>query len=178
MLGLQRAKTAREAIKVMTKLVEDYGYGDTGESISVADPKEAWILEIVGTGPGGKGAAWVAVRIPDGYISCHTNISRIGEIPRNDPVNWMYSDNVESFAVSKGWYDPEIGQAVQVQRGLLPADALPASAPARRGSGAFTAGRPRRRTSRPTTTARSPARSRIRCGSSRTTSFRRPTCLP
>ena len=110
MLGLQRTRTAREAIKVMIKLVDDYGYGDTGESISVADPNEAWILEIVGTGPGGKGAAWVAVRIPDGQISCHTNISRIGEIPRDDPVNWMYSDNVESFAASKGWYDPKSGK--------------------------------------------------------------------
>ncbi len=110
MLGLQRTRTAREAIKAMIKLVDDYGYGDTGESISVADPNEAWILEIVGTGPGGKGAAWVAVRIPDGQISCHTNISRIGEIPRDDPVNWMHSDNVESFAASKGWYDPKSGK--------------------------------------------------------------------
>ena len=64
LLGLQRARTAREAIQVMTDLVEQYGYGDMGESISVADPQEAWIFEIVGTGPGGKGGAWAAARIP------------------------------------------------------------------------------------------------------------------
>ena len=135
MLGLQRTRTAREAIKAMIKLVDDYGYGDTGESISVADPNEAWILEIVGTGPGGKGAAWVAVRIPDGQISCHTNISRIGEIPRDDPVNWMHSDNVESFAASKGWYDPKSGKPFRFNETYDPPTPF-ASAPARRGFGA------------------------------------------
>ena len=109
-LALQRARTAREAIQVMTRLVAEHGYGDMGESISVADPQEAWIFEIVGTGPGGKGGVWAAARVPDGYISCHCNQSRIGEIPRNNPANWLYSDNVESFAVSKGWYDPKSGQ--------------------------------------------------------------------
>jgi dipeptidase len=109
-IGLQRARTAREAIEVMTKLVEQYGYGDTGESISVADPKEAWIFEIVGSGPGGKGGTWAAARIPDGQISCHTNISRIGEIPRDDPANYLYSKNVESFALSRGWYNPKSGK--------------------------------------------------------------------
>ncbi|MEN6449245.1 MAG: C69 family dipeptidase [Thermoguttaceae bacterium] len=109
-LGLQRARTAREAIRVMTQLVDKYGYGDEGESISVADPNEAWILEIVGSGQGGKGAVWVAARVPDGSISCHCNQARIGEIPRNDPANWLYSDNVESFAVSKGWYNPKSGE--------------------------------------------------------------------
>jgi dipeptidase len=107
MLGLERARTAREAIDVMMRLVAEYGYESEGESISIADSKEAWILEIVGTGPGGKGAVWAAARVPDGQISCHANQSRLGEIPRNDPANWLYSDNVESFAVSKGWYDPK-----------------------------------------------------------------------
>ncbi len=109
-LGLQRARTAREALHVMTQLVAEHGYGDTGESISIADPQEIWLLEIVGTGPGGQGAAWVAVRIPDGHVSCHANGARIGEFPRNDPVNCLYSANIESLAISKGWYDPNAGQ--------------------------------------------------------------------
>ncbi len=109
-LGLERGRTAREAIEVMTGLVEHYGYGDTGESISVADPREAWIFEIVGSGPGGKGGTWAAERIPDGEISCHTNLSRIGEVPRHDPANFLYSKNVEGLAVSRGWYDPKSGR--------------------------------------------------------------------
>jgi dipeptidase len=109
-LGLQRARTAREAIGVMTTLVAEYGYRDLGESISVADAEEAWVLEIVGSGPGGKGAVWVAVRVPDGHISCHANQARIGEFPRNDPANCLYSENVERFAQSKGWYDPKSGK--------------------------------------------------------------------
>jgi dipeptidase len=109
-LALQRARTARQAIQVITQLVADYGYASEGESISIADTQEAWILEIVGTGPGGKGGAWAAVRVPDGEISCHANHSRLGEIPRNDPANCLYSENVESLAVSKGLYDPKSGQ--------------------------------------------------------------------
>ena len=123
-LALQRARTAREAIQVMTRLVAEYGYGDEGESISIADTQEAWILEIVGTGPGGKGAAWVAVRIPDGQISCHANASRIGEFPRNDPANCLYSENVESFARSKGWYDPKSGQPFRFCDAYCPATPL------------------------------------------------------
>jgi dipeptidase len=119
-LALQRAKTAREAIQVMTKLVTEYGYGDEGESISVADTQEAWILEIVGTGPGGKGAAWVAVRVPDGHISCHANQARIGEIPRDDPANCLYSENVESFATSRGWYNPKSGQPFRFYEAYCP----------------------------------------------------------
>jgi len=107
--ALQRARTAREAIQVMTRLVSEYSYGDEGESFSIADTQEAWILEMVGTGPSGKGAAWVAVRIPDGQVSCHANAARIGEFPRNDPANCLYSENVEGFARSKGWYDPRPG---------------------------------------------------------------------
>ena len=109
-LALQRTKTAREAIDVMTELVAVYGYRSTGESISIADPNEAWILEIIGPGPGGKGAEWVARRVPDGYLSCHANKARIGEFPRNDPENCRYSDNVVSFAVEKGYYDPDSGE--------------------------------------------------------------------
>src|SRR5208282_182934 len=108
--ALQRARTAREAIEVITSLVGKYGYGDEGESFSIADTQEAWILEMVGTGPGSKGAVWVAVRIPDGQVSCHANSARIGEFPRNDPANCLFSENVESFAQSKGWYDRKSGQ--------------------------------------------------------------------
>ncbi len=106
-LALQRARTAREAIQVMTDLVDKYGYGSTGESISIADKNEAWILEIIGPGEGGHGAEWVAVRVPDGYISAHANKARIGQFPMNDPENCVYSDNVISFAEEKGYYDPE-----------------------------------------------------------------------
>ena len=109
-LALQRARTAREAILVMTDLVAQYGYRSTGETFSISDPSEAWILEMIGPGPGGNGTEWVAVRVPDGYISCHANKARIGEFPLNDPQNCLYSDNVVSFAVSKGYYDPMSGQ--------------------------------------------------------------------
>jgi dipeptidase len=108
--ALQRAKTAREAITVMTDLVAEYGYRSVGESISIADTKEAWILEIIGPGPGGRGAEWVAVRVPDGYVSCHANKARIGEFPQDDPENCVYSDNVISFAIEKGYYDPNSGE--------------------------------------------------------------------
>lgn len=109
-LALQRAKTARQAIDVMTQLTAEYGYRSTGESISIADPHEAWILEIIGPGPGGKGAVWVARRVPDGYISCHANKARVGEFPLVDPENCRYSDNVISFAIEKGYYDPNSGE--------------------------------------------------------------------
>ena len=109
-IALQRAKTAREAIKVMTSLVEEYGYCSSGESISIADKEEAWIMEIIGMGPGNKGAVWVAVKVPDGYISVHANMSRIHEFPLNDPENCIYSKNVISFAEKKGFYNPKSGK--------------------------------------------------------------------
>lgn len=109
-LALQRAKTAREAIKVMTELVAEYGYRSTGETFSIADPEEAWILEMIGPGAGGTGAVWVAVKIPDGMISAHANRARIGEFPLHDPANCLYSENVISLAVEKGYYNPESGQ--------------------------------------------------------------------
>jgi dipeptidase len=120
-LALQRARTAREAIEVMTRLVAEHGYGDEGESFSIADTQEAWILEMVGTGAGGKGAIWVALRIPDGQVSCHANQARIGEFPRNDPANCLYSENVESFARSKGWYDPKSGHPFSFWEAYCPA---------------------------------------------------------
>ncbi len=102
---LQRAKTAREAIEIMTKLVEDYGYASSGESFSIADPDEVWILEMIGKGEGEKGAVWVAVRVPDGYISGHANQARITTFPMNDPANCIYSKDVISFARGKGWFN-------------------------------------------------------------------------
>ena len=123
-LALQRARTVREAIGVMDKLTGEYGYGDAGESFSIADAKEVWIMEIIGAGPGGKGAVWAAVRIPDGQISCHANGSRIGEFPRNDPANCLYSANVESFAASKGWWDPKSGRPLRFCDAYCPASPL------------------------------------------------------
>lgn len=104
-IGLQRSKTAREAIKVMTDLAAVWGYVSEGESISVSDPNEAWILEIIGKGKGEKGAVWVALRIPDGYVSGHANQARITQFPLNDPENCMYSPDVISFARAKGYFD-------------------------------------------------------------------------
>lgn len=101
---LQRAKTAREAIQVMADLVEKHGYYSSGESFSIADPNEVWIMELIGKGEGEKGAVWVALKIPDGYISGHANQARITTFPKNDPENCLYSPDVISFARKKGWY--------------------------------------------------------------------------
>jgi len=103
-VALQRAKTAREAITVMTELVVEFGYYSSGESFSIADPNEVWILELIGKGEGEKGAVWVAVRIPDGYISGHANQARITTFPLNDKENCVYAGDVISFAREKGWY--------------------------------------------------------------------------
>ena len=104
-LGLQRSRTAKEAIKVMTDLVKEYGYNSSGESFSIADPNEAWIMEMVGKGPGVKGAVWVAVRIPDDCIAAHANQSRIHKFDLNDKDNCLYSPDVISFAREKGYFD-------------------------------------------------------------------------
>ena len=103
-LGLQRAKTAREAIKVMTDLTETYGYESEGESFTIADPNEVWILEMIGKGPGRKGSVWVAVRIPDDCISGHANQSRIHQFPLKDKNNCLYAKDVISFAKEKGYF--------------------------------------------------------------------------
>jgi dipeptidase len=104
-LAMQRAKTAREALQVMTDLVEKYGYYSEGESISVSDKNEAWIFEIIGKGEKEKGAIWVARRIPDGYICGHANQARITQFPLNDPENCIYSKDIITFARAKGWFD-------------------------------------------------------------------------
>lgn len=102
---LQRSRTAKEAIKIMTDLVKEYGYCSSGESFSIADPNEAWILEMIGKGPGVKGAVWVAVRIPDDCISGHANQSRIRKFNMNDKENCLYAPDVISFAREKGYFD-------------------------------------------------------------------------
>ncbi len=119
-LGLQRAKTAREAIAVITNLVAEYGYRSSGESISIADTEEAWILEIIGPGFGSKGAQWVAVKVPDGFISAHANKARIGTFPLDDPENCLYSANVISFAVEKGYFNPASGEPFRFNEAYCP----------------------------------------------------------
>ena len=103
-VALQRSRTAREAIKVMSDLVAEFGYASSGESFSIADASEVWILEMIGKGEGQKGAVWVAVKIPDGYISGHANQARITTFPLNDKNNCVYSPDVISFAREKGWF--------------------------------------------------------------------------
>ncbi len=115
-ITLQRARTAREAIKIMGELVAEYGYASSGESFSIADPNEVWIMELIGKGnemvtKGGKtynkykGAVWVAVKIPDGYVSGHANQARIQQFPLDDPENCIYASDVISFAREKGYYE-------------------------------------------------------------------------
>ena len=119
-LALQRCSTAREAIKCMVELVEEYGYNSSGETLTVCDPNEAWIMEIVGKGPGCKGAVWVALRIPDDCICAHANLSRIRQFPlekgrsinskqlnkiNNPEVECVYAYDVISFAREKGFFN-------------------------------------------------------------------------
>ena len=104
-IALQRSKTAREAIKVMTTLAETYGYCSEGETFSICDPEEAWIMEMMGKGPGSKGVVWVAVRIPDDAICAHANQSRIRKFNQKDKKNVMFSKDCISFAREKGWFD-------------------------------------------------------------------------
>lgn len=101
---LQRAKNAREAIKIMTSLVEKYGYYSSGESFSIADPNEVWIMEMISKGADEKGAVWVACRIPDDCIAGHANHARIHKFQLKDPENCIYSKDVIKFARKKGYF--------------------------------------------------------------------------
>jgi dipeptidase len=103
-IALQRSRTAREAIKVMTSLAEKYGYNSEGETFTICDPNEAWIMEMMGCGAGSKSVVWVAQRIPDNAICAHANQSRIGKFNMNDHKNVLYSKNVVSYARKKGWF--------------------------------------------------------------------------
>ncbi len=104
-IALERATTAREAIAVMTSRGAEHGYYSTGESFSISDPNEVWLMEMIGKGRGGRGAVWVARRVPDGYISGHANHPRIRQFPLKDPANCLYAPDVISFARAKGWFD-------------------------------------------------------------------------
>ena len=112
-ITLQRARTAREAIGVIADLANTHGYASSGESFSIADPNEAWIMELIGKGckldaqgkNTRKGIVWVARRIPDGYVSAHANQARITTFPKNDPENCLYSPDVISFAREMGYYN-------------------------------------------------------------------------
>ena len=103
-IALQRSKTAREAIKVMTTLTDKYGYCSGGETFTICDPNEAWIMEMIGKGPGRKGTVWVAVRIPDDAICAHANQSRIRTLNQKDKKNVMFSKDCITFAREKGWF--------------------------------------------------------------------------
>ena len=109
--ALQGASTAREAVELMGRLVDEFGYVDEGESISVCDKNEAWVFEICGTGADSEdnntGCVWVALRVPDGCITAHANLARIGEFPLDRPEECVYSKNIISFATERGYYNPE-----------------------------------------------------------------------
>lgn len=105
-IALERAKTAREAIDVIVSLANEYGYCSEGETFSIADKDEVWIMDLVGKGQK-KGIVWVARRVPDGYICAHANQSRITRFPQDDPENCIFAPDVISFARENGWYDGE-----------------------------------------------------------------------
>ena len=111
-VALQRARTAREAIEVIVDLANTYGYYSSGESFSIADKDEVWVMDLIGKGMKmekgknvRKGIVWVARRVPDGYICAHANQSRISTFPLDDPENCMYSEDVISFAREMGYYE-------------------------------------------------------------------------
>ena len=106
-ITLQRAKTAREAIQIIVELANTYGYCSSGESFSLIDPEEAWIMELIGKGPNDKGIVWVARRIPDGYVSAHANQARITTFPWDDPENCLYAPDVAEVARKFGWFKGE-----------------------------------------------------------------------
>jgi dipeptidase len=102
-LALQRSRTAREAVRVITELAAKHGYRSKGESLTLADPRELWLMEIVGRGPGVKGALWVARKVPEGMVTAHANMARIRTFPLRDP-DTLYSPDVIAFAREKGWF--------------------------------------------------------------------------
>ena len=106
-LALERCDNARDAVRTMGEIAEKYGYGDTGETLTVTDPKEAWQFEITGCGKHEKGAIWAAQRIPDDHIGISANLPRVGKIDRSNPDYFMASDNLEEVAIKYGLWDGE-----------------------------------------------------------------------
>ena len=109
-IALQRAATAREAIDVIVSLANEYGYASEGESFSIADKEEVWVMDLIGKGKAGKGIVWVARRVPDGFICAHANQSRITRFPQDDPENCLFAPDVIEFARQMGWFTGEDAQ--------------------------------------------------------------------
>ncbi len=121
-LALERSKTAREAIKVITSLANKYGYKSSGETFSITDKNEAWILEVIGKGKGEKGIIWVAVKVPEGEMVVHSNSAIIGSFPMNNPDVAMYSPDVVDFAIKKGYYNPKSKKSFSFRDAYDPCD--------------------------------------------------------
>ena len=103
-IALQRARTAREAIQVIVDLAKEFGYASSGETFSIADKDEAWVMDLVGKGSEVKGLAYVAIKVPDGYICSHANQARVQTFPQNDPENCVFDPDMIAFAREKGWF--------------------------------------------------------------------------
>ena len=121
-IALERCKTAREAIKCMTDLVAEYGYASSGETFSIADPNEVWLMELIGKGKVEKGAVWVATRIPDDCIAAHANQARVTTINFKDKENWMWSKDVVKFARTQGYYTGKKDEDFNFQEAYAPYD--------------------------------------------------------
>ena len=121
-IALERCKTAREAIKCMTDLVAEYGYASSGETFSIADPNEVWLMELIGKGKVEKGAVWVATRIPDDCIAAHANQARVTTINFKDKENWMWSKDVVKFARKQGYYTGKKDEDFNFQEAYAPYD--------------------------------------------------------
>ena len=121
-IALERCKTAREAIKCMTDLVAEYGYASSGETFSIADPNEVWLMELIGKGKAEKGAVWVATRVPDDCIAAHANQARFTTINFKDKENWMWSKDVVKFARKQGYYTGKKDEDFNFQEAYAPYD--------------------------------------------------------
>ena len=121
-IALERCKTAREAIKCMTDLVAEYGYASSGETFSIADPNEVWMMELIGKGKVEKGAVWVATRVPDDCIAAHANQARFTTINFKDKENWMWSKDVVKFARKQGYYTGKQDEDFNFQEAYAPYD--------------------------------------------------------
>ena len=121
-IALERCKTAREAIKCMTDLVAEYGYASSGETFSIADPNEVWLMELIGKGKVEKGAVWVATRVPDDCIAAHANQARFTTINFKDKENWLWSKDVVKFARKQGYYTGKKDEDFNFQEAYAPYD--------------------------------------------------------